>query len=72
MKLKAEVTIDADRETVWRYFDDADKLVEWQPGLTSVTHASGVPGQPDAVRQLHFKEKDRSRMETFVIWRKVV
>ncbi len=67
MKLKAEVTIDADRDTVWRYFDDADKLVEWQPRLASVTHESGVPGQPDAVRQLHFKDKERSRVETEMI-----
>ncbi len=67
MKLKAEVTIDADPATVWRYFDDADKLVEWQPGLTSVTHESGVPGQPDAVRKLHFQQGRQSRVETEMV-----
>lgn len=67
MKLKAEVTIDADPATVWRYFDDADKLVEWQPSLTSVTHESGVPGQPDAVRKLEFEKGGRSRVETEMV-----
>lgn len=42
MKVKAEITIDADRESVWRAFDDADTLSKWQPALT-VTER-GKPG----------------------------
>ena len=62
MKLKAEVTIAADRETVWRYFDDADKLVEWQPTLEPHTCVAGTPGQPDAVCELRYMEKGRLRV----------
>jgi len=62
MKLKAEVIIDADRETAWRYFDDPDNLSKWQPTLKSYSYVSGTPGQPDAVCELRYMEKSRSRV----------
>jgi len=62
MKLKAEVTIDADRATVWKYFDDADNIPRWQPTLKSLLQISGTPGWPDAVREFHYEEKGRTRV----------
>ena len=62
MKLKAEVIIDADRETAWRYLDDPDKLSNWQPTLESYSCVSGKPGQPDAVCELRYMEKGRLRV----------
>ena len=62
MKLKAEVIIDADREVVWRYFDDPDNLTKWQPTLESHSYVAGEPGEPDAVCELRYKEKNRLRV----------
>lgn len=59
MKHKAEVTIDADPLTVWRYFDNPDNLSKWQPTLKSVSHKSGRPGHPDAVTELIYEDKGR-------------
>ena len=67
MKLKAEVVIDADPATVWRYFDDTDKLAQWQSGLESITHQSGARGQPDAVSVLVYDDNGRKRTETETI-----
>ena len=67
MKLKTEVIIDADPATVWRYFDDADKLSQWQSGLKSVTHQSGARGQPDAVSVLVYENSGRERTVTEMI-----
>ncbi len=62
MKLKAEVVIDADRDVVWRYFDDPDTLSQWQPTLESHDHVAGTPGEPDAIRELRYREKSRLRV----------
>ena len=62
MKLKAEVIIDADRETAWRYFDDPDNLSKWQPTLQSCNYVSGTSGQPDAICELRYMEKSRLRV----------
>ena len=59
MKTRNEITIDADRATVWREFDDPDKLREWQPTLKSFTHRSGTPGEPGAVSDLVYDENGR-------------
>jgi len=56
MKHKTEILIDADRDTVWRTFDDSDNMKQWQPTLKSFTHRSGTPGQPDAVSELVYEE----------------
>lgn len=67
MKLKTEVIIDADPATVWRYFDDPDKLSQWQSGLKRVAHQSGARGQPDAVSVLVYDNKGRERTVTETI-----
>lgn len=59
MKLKTEVVIDADRLSVWKLFDDPDKLTRWQPMLDSFRHVSGTPGQPGAVSELIYDENGR-------------
>ena len=67
MKLKTEVIIDADPATVWRYFDDPDKLSQWQAGLKSVTHQSGTRGQPDSVSVFVYENNGRERTVTETI-----
>ena len=59
MKHKAEVTIDADPLTVWRYFDNPDNLPKWQPTLRSVRLRSGTAGHPDAETELVYEVKGR-------------
>lgn len=64
MKVTNEVTIDADRKTVWRVFDNPDNLSKWQPTLKSFTHRSGTPGQPGAVSEVVYDENGRDVMMT--------
>ena len=59
MKTRNEITIDADRATVWREFDNPDNLDKWQPTLRSFTHQSGTPGEPGAVSELVYDENGR-------------
>jgi uncharacterized membrane protein len=67
MKHKTEVMIDADRDTVWRFFDNTDNTTKWQPTLKSFRHVSGVPGQPDAVSELVYDENGREVVLTETI-----
>lgn len=64
MKLKAEIIIDADRDTVWQAFDNPDNMSKWQPTLKSFTHQSGQPGQPGAVSELVYEENGREIVMT--------
>ena len=64
MKIVNEVTIDADRQTVWQAFDDTDNLLKWQPTLKSFTHKSGPPGEPGAVAELVYDENGREVVMT--------
>lgn len=59
MKTRNEITIDADRATVWREFDNPDNLGKWQPTFKSFTHKSGTPGEPGAVSELIYDENGR-------------
>lgn len=59
MKIQTEIIIDADRETVWRMFDNPDNMTKWQPTLKSFKPLSGVPGQPGAVSELVYEENGR-------------
>lgn len=67
MKHKTEVLIDADRPTVWRFFDDPDNMSKWQPTLKSFTHRSGIPGQPDSISDLVYNENGREVLMTETI-----
>ena len=59
MKIKTQVIIEADRETVWRVFDNPDNMTKWQPTLRSFTTIEGVQGQPGAVAELKYEENGR-------------
>ena len=37
MKVKIDIVIDADRETVWRSFDKPGDIKKWQPMIETVT-----------------------------------
>ncbi len=67
MKHKTEILIDADRDTVWRFFDNPDNMTRWQPTLKSFTHVSGAPGQADAVSELVYDEDGREVVLTETI-----
>jgi len=67
MKHKTEILIDADRDTVWRFFDNPDNMTRWQPTLKSFTHISGTPGQADAVSELVYDENGREVVLTETI-----
>lgn len=67
MKHKTEVLIDADRDTVWRFFDNPDNMTRWQPTLKSFTPISGTPGQADAVSELVYDENGREVVLTETI-----
>lgn len=59
MKVQTSITINADRETVWREFDNPDNMPKWQPSLKSFTHKSGTAGEPGAVAELVYDENGR-------------
>ncbi len=59
MKLRKEITIDADRETVWRIFDDPEYTRKWQPELKSQTHLSGTPDEAGAKYELIYDHDGR-------------
>ena len=59
MKVKFETTIDADRDTVWAAFTNADNMRRWQQNHESLVHVSGEPGQPGAVSELTFDENGK-------------
>ncbi len=67
MKHKTEILIDADRDTVWRAFDDPNNMKQWQPTLKSFIHKSGTPGQADAVSELVYDESGREVVMTETI-----
>ena len=59
LKLKNEITIDADRDTVWRTFDNPEYMTTWQPTLRSFTHRAGPRGEPGQVAELVYDENGR-------------
>jgi len=59
MKLKYELVIDADRDTVWKAFDSTENLLRWQPTLKRFDHRSGEVGQPGAISELTYEEDGR-------------
>jgi uncharacterized protein YndB with AHSA1/START domain len=59
MKIASEVVIEADRETVWAAFDDADNMKKWQPDLKAFNHKSGPRGEPGSVAELVYDENGR-------------
>ncbi|HSM70229.1 MAG TPA: SRPBCC family protein [Anaerolineales bacterium] len=59
MKFRLELPIDKPLTEVWKAFDSAENLKEWQPSLIKFEHVSGTPGQPGAVSELTYNENER-------------
>lgn len=60
MKYETEVVVELPRERVIELFDDPDNLPQWQPGLRSFEHISGVAGQPGAKSKLIYEMGNRT------------
>jgi len=59
MKFKLELPINKPRADVWKAFDNAENIKQWQPTLVSFEPVSGTPGQPGAISKLTYKEGKR-------------
>ena len=59
MKFRHEIVIDADQDSVWAAFDNAENMKVWQPTLESFALRSGEAGQPGAVTELVYDENGR-------------
>jgi len=59
MKIRKEITINADRRTVWQNFNDSESMRRWQPTLVSQVHKQGVDGEPGAVYELVYDHGGR-------------
>jgi len=55
MKYTNEVIINLPVNKVVELFDNTENLKKWQPGLESLDHISGTPGEPGAKSKLFFK-----------------
>lgn len=60
MKYTTEITIDLPRERVTDLFADPDNLSKWQPGLQSLTHLSGEPGETGAQSRMVYDMNGRT------------
>lgn len=67
VKLNKELIIDADRETVWSTFDNANARRQWQSGLTELRQVSGQPNDIGAVAELTFDDDGRPSKATETI-----
>jgi uncharacterized membrane protein len=61
MKFRHEIEIDADRDAVWRAFDNLDARSRWQAGFRSAEILSGEAGQPGAVLGVTLEQDGRTR-----------
>ena len=59
MKFKLELTINRSLAEVWKAFDSAENLKNWQPTLKKHELVSGTLGQPGAVSTLTYEENER-------------
>ena len=59
MKFTLELPINKSRAEVWRAFDNPENTKKWQPSLVSFQTISGIQGQPGAVSELTYKERER-------------
>lgn len=66
MKYRNEITINANRDTVVKLFDNPENLVKWQPGFVAMEHISGEQGQVGAKYLMKYKmgKRDMELLET--------
>ena|SRR5688572_9564012 len=69
MKFNTEIEINRPVEKVIQLFDNPDLMKEWQPGLVSFEHISGVAGQPGTKSKLRYKMGNREidMVETILV-----
>lgn len=67
MRMTVEVTLDKNRQEVWKAFDSTANMRKWQPTLKSFERVSGTPGQVGAVSRLTYDERGRSIVLTETI-----
>jgi len=57
MKYTTEVTIHLAREKVIELFDSIENMYKWQPGLLSLEHLSGEPGQEGCQSKMSYESR---------------
>lgn len=55
MKYTCEILINLPRARVLELFDSSENLKKWQPGLLSLTHLDGKPGEEGARSELVYE-----------------
>ena len=73
MKYTCEILINLPRARVLELFDSSENLKKWQPGLLSLTHLDGKPGEEGARSELVYEGRkgDLVMIETILnnfIW----
>ncbi|MEA3460496.1 MAG: SRPBCC family protein [Bacteroidota bacterium] len=57
MKYTCEILIKLSRQEVVELFDSTENLQKWQPGLLSLTHLEGKPGEVGARSELVYESR---------------
>lgn len=60
MKYTLDLTINKNRSSVWRAFDNPKNMKRWQPTLRTFEPQTGTPGQVGAVSKLTYQEDGRT------------
>lgn len=56
MKFTVDLTINKNRRSVWKAFDNPNNTRHWQPTLQSFEPQKGTPGQVGAISKLTYRE----------------
>ncbi len=70
MKYTCEILINLPRQTVLELFDSAENLYKWQPGLKSLTHLEGEPGEEGARSEMVYEGRKGDLVMTETIVKK--
>ena len=70
MKYITEIPIHLPRQAVYELFIHSDNLYQWQPGLKSITHVKGEPGEEGACSELVYEGRKGDLVMTETITKK--
>jgi len=70
MRYTTEISINLPRSRVIELFDSTENLSRWQPGLLSMTHLEGTPGEEGARSELVYKGRKGDLVMTETIRKK--
>ena len=70
MKLRHEIVIRADRDTVWMLFTTNDRRPDWQPWIASADSVSGSPAAIGHVRRITTRGKPGETLESITEMRR--